>query len=213
MLIPGLIGLAVLSGALHIWAEMCCKQRFVFLSKPLTMIFIILLAMQGEASVPFYKTMILGGLAFSLVGDILLMLPIDHFLAGLVAFLIAHLFYSVAFGSEIESLAGWPILPLALAGVVEFRLLSPGLGRMKLPVVFYMLAILGMAWLAWERALQGTTAGAQMAFVGALCFILSDSVLAINRFRGKFKYAPVLKLGAYYTAQLLIAGSLGALVG
>jgi len=50
-------------------------------------------------------------------GDVFLMLPSDRFVAGLVAFLMAHLCYIAAFGSEIDALAWWPLIPPVIFGV------------------------------------------------------------------------------------------------
>jgi len=54
--------------------------------------------------------------------------------------------------------------------------------------------------------------GALLASVGAFLFIISDTILAIDRFRGAFKLARALNLTTYFAAQLLIAGSIGTLV-
>ena len=62
------------------------------------MVFIILIAVQASFNnLSRYAGFILAGLVFSLAGDVFLMLPSDQFMAGLVSFLIAHLFYIAAF--------------------------------------------------------------------------------------------------------------------
>src|SRR3954469_1473839 len=124
--------------------EVVCEQtgrgRLVYLFKPLTTLLIILLALsrtpiQGEG----YKFLIVAGLIFSMCGDIFLMLPSDRFMAGLVSFLVAHLFYITAFAQGFPGMVGlWPLAPLGLYGVGMYRFLSPGLGKMRLPVVIYM---------------------------------------------------------------------------
>jgi uncharacterized membrane protein YhhN len=48
-----------------------------------------------------------------------------------------------------------------------------------------------------------------LAFAGALLFVLSDTVLAVNRFRRTFKLAHALNLITYFAAQCLIARSVG----
>jgi uncharacterized membrane protein YhhN len=204
--------LAIISASIHIRAEYLGLRQYVYIFKPLTMVFILLIASRGQVAAPFYRYMIIIGLVCSLAGDVFLMLPSDRFVAGLVAFLLAHLFYIAAFVSEINALTWWPLMPLVIYGMVIYAMLSPSLGKLKLPVVAYIVVILMMAWLAWERWSQTAQNGALLALVGAVLFVISDTILAINRFRGTFKLARALNLTTYFTAQWLIAGSVGALV-
>jgi uncharacterized membrane protein YhhN len=205
MLTSILVLLVMLSACIHIRAEYRGPRQHVYIFKPLTMVFILLIAILGQAAAPLYKYMIIAGLVFSTAGDVFLMLPSDRFVAGLVAFLIAHLFYIVAFASEISVLMWWPLIPLATYGVVIYITLAPSLGKLKSPVLIYVVVILIMAWLAWERWDQTGQNGALLASVGAVLFFVSDTILAINRFRGAFKLARVLNLTTYFAAQCLIA--------
>ena len=204
--------LAILSASIHIRAEYRGPRQHIYIFKPLTMVFILLIAILGQATLPFYKYMIITGLVFSLAGDVFLMLPADRFVAGLVAFLIAHLFYIAAFASEISALIWWPLVPAVIYGIVIYTILAPSLGKLKLPVLIYVVGILIMAWLAWERWSQTGQSGALLASVGAVLFVISDTILALNRFRGTFKPARALNLTTYFAAQRLIASSVGALV-
>jgi len=203
--------LVILSAAIHIRAEYRGPRPHVYIFKPLTMAFILLIAVLGQGASPSYKYLILSGLFFSLAGDVFLMLPSDRFVLGLVAFLIAHLFYISAFASEIGSLVWWPLIPLVIFGVGIYSILAPSLGKLRLPVLVYSAAILTMAWLAWERWIQIDQTGALLASIGAVLFVLSDGILAINRFRWKFNTARALNLATYFAAQLLIAASVGTL--
>lgn len=201
--------LVILSASIHIRAEYRGPRQHVYVFKPLTMVFIWLIAILGQATFPFYKYMIIIGLLFSLAGDVFLMLPSDRFLAGLVAFLIAHLFYIAAFLSEISALTWWPLVPLVIYGIVIYIIVASSLGKLKLPVLIYVVVILIMAWLAWERWSQTGQSGALLAFAGAVLFVISDTILAINRFRGAFKPSRALNLTTYFAAQWLIASSVG----
>jgi uncharacterized membrane protein YhhN len=201
--------LVILSASIHIRAEYRGPRQHVYVFKPLTMVFIWLIAILGQATFPFYKYMIITGLVFSLAGDVFLMLPSDRFLAGLVAFLIAHLFYIAAFLSEISALTWWPLVPLVIYGIVIYIIVASSLGKLKLPVLIYVVVILIMAWLAWERWSQTGQSGALLAFAGAVLFVISDTILAIDRFRGAFKLSRALNLTTYFAAQWLIASSVG----
>ena len=69
--------------------------------------------------------------------------------------------------------------------------------------------ILIMSGLAWERHLQLELPQTLFAACGAILFLISDALLAWNRFRMKFKSAQFLILGTYYVAQWALAMSLG----
>jgi uncharacterized membrane protein YhhN len=197
--------LAVVSAALNILAEYRGPRRNVYIFKPLTVLLIIWIVLQSPSSL--YRYLIVAGLLFSLAGDIFLMLPRDRFIPGLVSFLIAHLFYIAAF--TLDGALARPSLLAAIAllvyGGVMLRLLLPTLGKMRLPVMVYMLVILLMVWQASNRWVNTWTMASLLAFAGAWVFAASDSVLALNRFRREFKSAQFLILTTYFAAQWLIA--------
>jgi len=203
--------LVILSASIHIRAEYRGPQQHIYIFKPLAMVFIILIAILGQDTLPLYKYLIITGLVFFLAGDVFLMLPSDRFVAGLVAFLIGHFFYIAAFVSEISTLIWWPLIPLVIYGIVIYIVLAPFLGKLQLPVLVYGVVIMIMAWLAWEWWSQTGQSGALLASVGAVLFFISDTILAINRFRGAFKPSSALTLITYFAAQWLIASSVGAL--
>ena len=101
-----------------------------------------------------------------------------------------------------------------------YAYLWPGLHDMKIPVAVYVLAIAAMGWQATARWIgagpSGVTAsvvtepGALLACIGAVFFLVSDSVLAVNRFRRPFAAAQAVVLGTYFLAQCLIALSVGS---
>ncbi len=199
------------SAALCIGADLLGRRRGVYLFKPLTMLLLLPLALQApEGADRFYRAAIVVGLLFSLAGDVWLMLPSDRFSAGLVSFFLAHLCYVAAFGSAIGfSADAWTLVPFVLAGAALYRLLSPTLGAVRIPVLVYMITIAAMAWLSIERARALEEVGALIACAGALLFVSSDVLLAVNRFRSPLPAAPLLVLGSYFAAQWLIALSTG----
>ena len=203
--------LTVVSAFIHFRASSRGPRKQVYIFKPLTTLFILLNAVQlGWENPSLYKYAILAGLIFSLSGDVFLMLPSDRFLAGLFSFLIGHIGYIVAFTFETGfSFSLLPLLPFALSGTVMFAILAPHTGKMKFPVSAYIMVILVMVWQACARWSQTGETGALLAFLGAVLFVISDSVLALDRFRGKFKAARLLTLVTYFSAQWLIALSLG----
>lgn len=158
-------------------------------------------------------------LHFSLAGDVLLMFQADDplfFLLGLVAFLLGHVSYVIAFlrGREgkpklFDSKAKIGFYLLALAyGIGFFLYLEPHLGPMKIPVAVYELVILCMGVTALLR--WGSTAKASfwLVFAGALCFMLSDSILAVNKFALPLPLSHLLIMSTYGIAQLLIVAGM-----
>ena len=184
----------------------------VYIFKPLTTATIIIIALIALRPPTFqYKWMVLFGLGFSLVGDILLMMPQDWFLFGLIAFLVAQIFYTIAFSSVkgfYTSVIG--AIPFVVIGFIMGFILWPNLGEMRVPTMVYMVVILVMGWQALGQWRQTGERRALLAFVGALLFILSDSLLAIDRFATPMVLSRLLVLGTYYPAQWLISLSTGS---
>ncbi|MEZ4866179.1 MAG: lysoplasmalogenase [Caldilineaceae bacterium] len=201
--------ITITSACTHLWAEYYGPRWLIYVAKPTTTSAILLLAWFGEGLFPFYHYAIVAGLLLSLAGDIWLMLPSDHFMAGLLSFFVAHCCYSAAFGSrltELPSLFG--LLPMLLYTALIYHWLAPYLDPMRLPVILYMSMITLMAWLAIAFYLQAGTWQSFFACSGAILFVLSDSALALNRFRGSFGSAQALVLSTYYGAQWFIARSI-----
>jgi uncharacterized membrane protein YhhN len=199
--------LAFTSATLLLRAEYAGARRQVYLFKPLTTGLIVALALAAPPSVSsFYQSAVLLGLLFSLAGDIFLMLPTDRFVAGLTSFLVAHLCYIAAFHSVAGfSVSAVALVPFVLYGAVLLWVLWPHLGRLRGPVLLYAAALLVMGWQAAEMYLTGTTDGTLVALVGAGLFVVSDSVLAINRFVRPFHTAQAAVLSTYFAAQWMIA--------
>lgn len=157
------------------------------------------------------KKWILLALLFSWAGDVLLLFQNRDelfFLAGLSAFLLAHVFYCVFF-HQVRIREGiksnpWLLLPVLVYYISLVSWLSPYLGDMKLPVRIYGMVISFMFLLALHMLyLPGKQTG-RLFLAGAGLFVLSDSILAINKFYQPFEAAPVLIMLTYGLAQLLL---------
>ncbi len=201
--------LAAISAVVLILSETFDHPILIYVFKPLTMIFIAAGALPGIRRSPlFYGFCVLLGLLFSLIGDILLMLPSDLFIQGLVSFLIAHLFYILAFSKGLSlRLKNLSWLPFLFFGILIYGFMLPSLKEMTVPVLVYMLVILIMGWRAYERWSQRKTREAMSALIGAILFIVSDTALGINRFRLPFELSTLVVLGTYFPAQWFIARS------
>jgi len=203
----GLLIVIGVSALLEVRAELAGVRRQVYLFKPLTTGLILLLALLQPWQTPCaYVWAIAAGLAFSLLGDVLLMLPSDRFVAGLAAFLLAQLCYIVAFA--LRAPWGLNLLPL-LAGVAllvcTYLCVARRAGKMRAPVAVYALVIVTMLYAAWAcwYALGGQRP--LLADLGACLFVASDLTLATNRFVHPFRLARLVVMVTYYAAQCLIA--------
>lgn len=158
------------------------------------------------------SNVVLAALMFSLAGDVLLMFP-NHFITGLIAFLLSHILYIVAYrqhqGERREnSLSGihrirlaFPVLLLASGLVV---ILYPRLGDLKIPVIIYTIVLSLMVLNALFRFARTTTESFWLVFSGAVLFMISDSILAINKFLVPERHESLLIMSTYMSAQFLI---------
>jgi uncharacterized membrane protein YhhN len=146
-------------------------------------------------------------LALSTLGDILLDLdPERLFVFGLGSFLIAHVVYiflfvrnrrrTIALGASRVLLAA--LVLLYSIGVSAWLL--PSLGGLIAPVAIYMCAITAMVVSAILARFQNP-----WIVVGAILFLISDSLLAVNKFKAPIPYRDFLVWSTYYAGQYGIA--------
>lgn len=149
---------------------------------------------------------VLVGLWLSLAGDVALLWPKEGFLPGLVAFLLAHLAYLVAFTRRHRLAAWWPAFAAyaLAAGLILWRL-WPGVPTgLQAPVLAYVACLASMAAQAAVLWRRGEPRGLVLAVGGAL-FVVSDALLATNKFAGPLPLASLWILASYWAAQWCIA--------
>lgn len=188
-----------------------------YVAKPLLMpLLVVYFFLNTNTFISPLKKWIVLALVLSWAGDVLLMFESvspHFFIPGLVAFLIAHIFYILFYESIIrrENLKKnyWWFIPVLIYYVSIIYILTPYLGDMKLPVRIYGIVISYMLIQALQTAMIKNKAAAGLMIAGSVLFITSDSLLAINKFHGSFEYAGIGIMLTYGIAQLLI--TLGAL--
>ncbi len=137
-------------------------------------------------------------LGFGAVGDALLDLGPGLFICGLVAFLLGHITYATCFFRHPAARRAVVAQLLVASCAVTFLLwLWPWLGGMRSAVLCYFAAITIMT-------LASLRIGGGVA-VGALLFLMSDALLAIDRFKVHLPFRDWLIWGSYYFGQLSIA--------
>ena len=201
---PQIIGLAVLPALLDWWAVFARRASIESVAKPLVMVLLIVGIIAGEPTTA--GVWIASALAFSLVGDLVLLPKIDRFVLGLGSFLVAHLLFIVGFtiGSEgttwlrVLVAAGGALLLAWRIGsriIAAASLSSPSL---RLPVTAYVLVLSVML-------AGGIAADGWLVAAGAVLFAASDAVLGWNRFVGPIRHGRLLTHIPYHLGQGLIA--------
>ena len=188
------------------------SESLQFITKPLLMpLLAIYLLLRTNTVNSNLKVWIFLALFFSWLGDILLLFEergSNFFLFGLSAFLVAQVFYIVFFHNirMREYIRGNALLLLLV--IVYYSILvsvlSPYLGNMRLPVRIYGVVLSFMVMLAMHTMLGKNKRAALWMTMGAILFVVSDSLLAFNKFFSSFNYAGLIIMLTYGLAQLFI---------
>lgn len=138
-----------------------------------------------------HKNLLMLALFFCWAGDVLLLftgVKDLYFILGLSAFLIGHLVYIVLF-RQYSGPIKFRLLPFTLILIyiiVFLSYLSGHLGNLFMPVLLYALVIGAMLYFAIQASMHQLKANGFLLTSGAVAFVISDSILAINKF-----YSPV----------------------
>lgn len=153
-------------------------------------------------------------LTLSYAGDIILMIPGNNplfFIGGLVSFLVAHLFYTKLF-TTLSPLSKNFIKknPIWIIGILLFltaflSYLVPKIdASLKIPVIVYALIICTMLFCTLNLKERIGIGPHKMIVAGAILFVMSDSILAINKFDPTFQgmtFMHALVMITYISAQ------------
>ncbi len=201
------VALCDLAGIMMEWTEL---RHF---SKPLLMpILAYYVWLKSGRSTPF----LLAGILFSWIGDVALMydqIRSFYFLIGLGAFLLAHILYIMSYRRasdkpspyESSSLVVVASVLVLLVGAALLYFLSPTLGPLKFPVYLYAGILVLMVLAALSRFRKTNTISYWHVLWGAILFMVSDSILAINKFAMPIYASGILIMTTYISAQYLIA--------
>ena len=215
------MGLALMieAGALATATSALGFTAWHLLFKPLTMAIAIVyvanhaypMSATGRFGLNRSCWLLLGALLGSLAGDVFLMLSEHLFIPGLVSFLLAHLCYIALFKQGV----GWFGHRGALGGTLALGigmyafLWHGGLpAALRVPVAVYVVVIALMAAQAWGRHAALRERSSLAVALGACCFMLSDSLLATNRFVQPLPLSQLWVLATYYAAQVLIVSGM-----
>lgn len=165
------------------------------------------------------KNVLLIALFFSWIGDIILLFADQaeiYFILGLVSFLLSHLLYIFLFlrqdKNQISINKGYSVLGFVLILIYFFGMISvlfPKLGALQIPVMMYAIVITTMLYFAYKGSLNWKKPAAYYILVGAIFFVLSDSILAFNKFYHPIAQSGFWIMSTYILAQyLIVSGTL-----
>lgn len=183
---------------LEIYGSIAWHRPLVLMTKPLLMPVLMYIAWQeGITSRTYFSA-----LFFSFLGDVFLMFD-GWFIPGLVAFLLAHISYIFLFRKEYGfSFTAILLFALFTSGFLVF--LYPSIpAELQIPVVIYCIAITFMGISAASRNTASRTSY-RYVLGGAVLFIISDAMIAVNRFYTHIPADALYIMATYGTAQYLI---------
>lgn len=191
------------------------KEQFRYFSKPLITVGLLMYLLASTKAIEgsLLRKSMAAALVFSMLGDFLLLFP-NLFLYGLGAFLITHLCYILAF--KLTQNHGFnPLninfvrtffynLPIYIPAAFVYFLIRKNLLELQIPVIIYIMVITMMVTMARERFRRTNVASFWQVLIGALLFLVSDAIIALNRFYQPIQDSGILVMGTYIVAQLLI---------
>ena len=210
--------LAIIFAAVEAIAVSKNIQQVEYIAKPAVMAFLFLwlyTTTRLEGNTLWFGL----GILLSLAGDVLLMISLERlFLPGLVAFLLAHVFYITGFRAELMAVNVWSLILLVFIAINVSRLLRRIVGAMRargenqliFPVIVYGTVISVMLYAAMSTLsnLEWKPLGAVLVSTGALLFVASDVLLAWMKFVAPLKNGRIWNIALYHLGQIgLIAGA------
>lgn len=184
-------------------------QVLRLVTKPLICLVLFLTVYQSNIQV---KRIVLSALVACFLGDVFLMIPNtdSFFIFGLASFLIGHIFYCLAFYKMNPNIRKSLLILLVSALVVGFYvmyisgILLPSVGELQIPVFVYMCIIGLMTILATTFFTFHSKDVAITVVSGAILFVCSDTILALNHFVNPIENGHFWVMITYMLAQYFI---------
>lgn len=180
-----------------------------YVIKPLLMPLLTIYYIQSARNLSW---LIVIALVFDFLGDVFLLGSKKQllFMAGLVSFLIGHVCYIIVFGNSLRILSVVPvwfyslIIPFVIYGILIYRILSPNLDTLKVPTIVYMSVIILMSFSSFLRVWTFNGTSFWLPVIGSFLFLISDSLLAVQKFKASTKNWGMFVMVTYNLGQLLI---------
>ncbi|MBC8046473.1 MAG: lysoplasmalogenase [Fimbriimonadaceae bacterium] len=201
----------MITAMVHLFCLAAQKEQAETISKILLMPFLIGYVIVSAGNTIKPALFLLIALLFSWAGDIILLNSGEdvYFMFGLASFLCAQIAYIFTFKKfslkNTQRISGFYFVPFIIYATALFILVYPKLDTMLLPVALYTIIITLMGIAALARKGKTTSYSFQFVLIGAISFIVSDSLIAINKFYNSFNAASICIMLTYIVAQYLIA--------
>ena len=181
------------------------NEKIAFLSKPFLITTLVIVYLVAVKKPNFWYV---SALFFSFWGDVLLLFKNQFFVYGLASFLLAHILYIKIATSFIKKVSLQKVVLACLPFVVFLfsflYLLNDNLGEMKIPVIFYGVVISSFGALSFLNYMQEKNTANSWLFLGTIIFIISDSLIALNKFYEPKEFYAISIMLTYIVAQYLI---------
>ncbi|TXT60655.1 MAG: conserved membrane protein of unknown function [Promethearchaeota archaeon] len=195
----------------HIIAEYLENKKGRFATKPLLMVLLILYY-AFSISLIEYDWLLILALIFGWLGDISLMIGREGkwFMLGLGSFLIGHIFYILSFLFSISDITQFPFwgfiffIPSILIALVFYSKIKDKMGELQKPTLIYILVITIMSIIATLRFAELQGISFYLVWIGSLLFMISDGIIALNKFHKKISHSGVYIMLTYGLGQFFI---------
>lgn len=191
-------------------AELLRSEALNYVFKPALMLWLLAFYLLNQPK-PKWEKSLVAAILFSWFGDIFLMFEAKHelfFMAGLGSFLLAHISYAFNFYQKNASfnLGQWSLSVglLTYGAMMLFFLWTALPTDLKIPVALYVAVILMMVLTGLTRMGKVAPNSFGLVLVGALLFVLSDSLIALSKFLVEIPYSGFWIMATYVPAQFLI---------
>ena len=208
-----IVWLYLAATAVNLVANVLPSEELNRFTKPLLMPLLLFYIYRRSIGNTTAKVLLLSvAILFSWFGDVVLMYKSNeaYFIAGIGLFLVAQITYVFVLRKatyQRPKIGLRSLLPFAAYAAVLFYVLLPA-GDFTIPIIVYGVVILLMALSAYSRRERTSHRSFQLAFIGSILCVLSDSILAINAFKTPIPYAGVFIMATYCAAQLLLVEGL-----
>jgi len=198
----------VIVSLVNLFAVQTQDLQLIQYTKPLLMpLLLVMLSSESRGNVTLLTLLMALALIFSWGGDVALMFGDQYFLIGVGCFFIAQLIYMILFSKAVNQTMRFRwyfLIPFIVYGIVFFKRLIPEAGDLAIPLIVYGISLLGMAFMALMRKDVAKAKSFSLVFAGAILFVISDSILAYNKFIGAFETAGLWIMITYLIAQFMI---------
>ena len=181
------------------------NEKIAFLSKPFLITTLVIVYLVAVKKPNFWYV---SALFFSFWGDVLLLFKNQFFVYGLASFLLAHIMYIKITASFIKKVSLQKVvlacLPFAVFLFSFLYLIIDNLGEMKIPVIFYGVVISSFGALSFLNYMQEKNTANSWLFSGTIIFIISDSLISLNKFHELKEFYAISIMLTYIIAQYLI---------